>query len=70
MSVVLQGAVELNDDGASLLASAYNLLHGPTCRALTPEQCRFVNVDFLVSFWLVSLHSNMDFQKPDGSSSI
>ena len=51
---MLQGAVELNDEGAALLASACKLLQGPTGTELTPEQCRFVNIDFLVSFWLVS----------------
>ena len=45
--------MELNDEGAALLAAACKLLQGPAATALTPEQCRFVNADFMVSFWLV-----------------
>ena len=51
---VAQDAVELNDEGAAALASACQLLQGPTGTALTPEQCSCVNIDFLVSFWLVN----------------
>jgi len=47
--------VELNDEGAALLASACKLLQGPAGTVLSPEQCKFVNADFMVSFWLVSI---------------
>ena len=53
VSRAVQGAVELNDVGAGLVAAACKLLQGPNGAAMTPEQCRFVNVDFLTSFWLV-----------------
>ena len=46
--------MELNDEGAALLASACKLLQGPAGTILSPEQCKFVNADFMVSFWLVS----------------
>ena len=45
--------MELNDEGAAVLAAACELLQGPAGTALTPEQCKFVNADFVVS-WLVS----------------
>ena len=51
----LQGAVELSDEGTTLLASACKLLQGPAGTELRPEQCKFVNVDLLASFWLVRL---------------
>ena len=45
--------MELNDEGAELLASTCRLLRGPGGAAMTPNQCRFVDLDFITSFWLV-----------------
>ena len=46
--------MELNDEGAALLAAASNLAQGPEGTPLSPEQCKVVNVDFLASYWLVT----------------
>ena len=46
--------MKLSHEGAALVASACALLQVPRPAAAMPaEQCRFVNVDFLASFWLV-----------------
>ena len=46
--------MELNDEGAALLAAGYKLAQGSAGASLTAEQCKYVNVDFLASFWMVS----------------
>jgi hypothetical protein len=56
----LQGAVELDDEGAELLASACKILRGPGGAAITPEQCRFLNLDFLTSFAMVRWCNNFE----------
>ena len=46
--------MELSDEGAALLALACAVMQGQDpADAMPVEQCRFVNVDFLASYWLV-----------------
>ena len=54
MLLLSQGGVELNGEGAALLAAAYNLAQGPEGTTLSPAQCKIVDVDFLASYWLVT----------------
>ena len=45
--------MELDDEGAGLVAAACNILQGNASTGMTPEQCKFVNADFLTTFWVV-----------------
>ena len=48
-----QGAVELSDEGAAFMAEGFQLLQGPSEAPMTAAQCKFADLDLIVSFWLV-----------------
>ncbi len=48
-----QGAVELSDEGAGFMAEGFQLLQGPSEAPMTAAQCKWADLDLIVSFWLV-----------------
>ena len=48
-----QGAVELGDEGAALVAEGFNMLQGPSVAPMTAAQCKYADLELVVSFWLV-----------------
>ena len=45
--------MELDDDGASLLAAGLGFLQGPDAAPMTPDQCRWLDMDLLARFYEV-----------------
>jgi len=45
--------VELSDEGAAFMAEGFQLLQGPSEAPMTAAQCKFADLDLIVSFWLV-----------------
>ena len=48
-----QGAVELSDEGATFMAEGFQLLQGPSEAPMSAAQCKWADLDLIVSFWLV-----------------
>ena len=47
--------MELSNDGATFFAEGFQLLQGPSEAPMTAAQCKFADLDLVVSFWLVRL---------------
>ena len=50
---IVQGAVELSDEGAAILSAGLRLLQGPNEPAVTAAECKFADVELILTFWLV-----------------